>query len=199
VTFAETYARWLLLLHTLLAVAAVGAATHLALWTRGYWRGQLGRHRAIRRFALLSLGLHFAAFLVGNAIYPTYRIRVRAEFLEYPTAIAEDAAVRERARARSLARPTTIAPSGDEDDHSEASRHRVAAAGRAARWFDVKEHWLAMGLFASVALAWLLVRWDPRRDGLAIAPIVAMLATCVALTLWTAAIIGVVTAAWRAV
>jgi hypothetical protein len=194
VTFAESYARWLLVLHTALAVGAVGAATHLALWMRGYWRGELGRHRAIRRFALLSLALHAAAFLCGNAIYPTYRVRVRAEYLEYPTAVAEEDAVRARAKARWQ---DEAEPAADQD--GDLSRQRVAAAARAARWFDVKEHWLALGLFASIALAWLLWRWDPRRDGVAIAPIAALLAVCVALTLWAGAIIGVLTAAWRAV
>lgn len=192
-TFAQEHARWLLVLHTALAVAAVGAATHLVLWMRGYWRGQLGRHRAIRKFAVISLALHGAAFAAGNVIYPTYRIAVRAEYLEVPSVIAEESATRARLRARSL---HTDAASLDT---SEASRQRVIAAGKAVRWFDVKEHWLALGLFVSAALTLLLLRWDPRRDGMAIAPIAAGLAVCVALTLWAGAIIGVLTSAWRAV
>lgn len=193
-TFAEPFARWLLVLHTALALAAVGAATHLVLWMRGYWRGQLGGHRAIRRFALLSLGLHLAAFIAGNLMYPTYRVRVRSEFLENPTAIAQDSAARAQARAQ-----TEPLQPPQEVDASEAVRTRVVAAAKASRWFDVKEHWLALGLFASMALSWLLRRWDPRRDGLEVAPIAMMLAVCVAMTLWAGAIIGVLTAAWRAV
>ncbi|MEZ4363084.1 MAG: hypothetical protein R3B48_23085 [Kofleriaceae bacterium] len=189
--FAEPYARWLLVLHTALAVAAVGAATHLALWMRGYFRGQLGRHRAIRRFALLSLGLHAAAFLVGNAMYPAYRVAVRSEYLEEPTAIAADTEARVKIRAEHRgAEPVDVA---------ELTRQRVRGAAQVARWFDVKEHWLALGLFASLALTWLLFRWDPRRDGLELAPIALALASSVALSLWTAAIIGVITSAWRAV
>ncbi|HRC59309.1 MAG TPA: hypothetical protein PKU97_25480, partial [Kofleriaceae bacterium] len=87
-------------------------------------------------------------------------------------------------------------------DSREASRAQALAAARAARWFDVKEHWLAMGLFAAAALAWLLWRWDPRRDGpdsAVIGPMAALLAVCVALTLWSGAVIGVLTSAWRAV
>jgi hypothetical protein len=195
-TFAQEHARWLLLLHTALAVAAVGAATHLALWMRFYWKGQLGRHRAIRKFAVISLGLHFAAFLAGNVIYPTYRIAVRAEYLEVPGRIVEDATASAQARARSLHADRETAAA---IDTSEASRRKVIAAGKMVRWFDVKEHWLALGLFASIALTLLLLRWDPRRDGLAIAPIAMGLAVGVALTLWAGAIIGVLTSAWRAV
>lgn len=194
-TFLQEHARWLLVLHTALAVAAVGAATHLALWMRGYFNGQLGRHKAIRRFAVISLALHLAAFVAGNVIYPTYRIQVRAEYLEVPSVIAEELATKARMRARSLHREAAAA----ELDTSEASRHQVSAAGKAVRWFDVKEHWLALGLFVSAALTLLLLRWDPRRDGLAIAPIAMGLAVCVALTLWAGAVIGVMTSAWRAI
>lgn len=193
-TFLQDQARWLLVLHTALAVAAVGAATHLVLWMRGYFRGQLGRHKAIRRFAVISLALHLAAFVAGNVIYPTYRIQVRAEYLEVPSVLAEESATQARMRARSLRRQDAAAL-----DTSEASRARVIAAGKAVRWFDVKEHWLALGLFVSAALALLLLRWDPRRDGLAIAPIAMGLAVCVAATLWAGAVIGVLTSAWRAV
>lgn len=195
-TFAQEYARWLLVLHTAIAVAAVGAATHLVLWIRFYWKGQLGRHRAIRKFAVISLALHFAAFVAGNVIYPTYRIAVRAEYLEEPGRIVEDATAAAQARARSLHADSEAVAALDT---SEASRKKVIAAGKAVRWFDVKEHWLALGLFASIALTLLLLRWDPRRDGMAIAPIAMGLAVCVALTLWAGAVIGVLTSAWRAV
>lgn len=195
-TFAEEHARLLLVLHTAIAVAAVGAATHLVLWMRFYWKGQLGRHRAIRKFAAISLALHFAAFVAGNVIYPTYRIAVRAEYLEVPSRIVEEATAAARERARSLhADEAAVAAL----DSSEASRLRVIAAAKAVRWFDVKEHWLALGLFASLALTLLLWRWDPRRDGLALAPIAFGLGLCVALSLWAGAIIGVLTSAWRAV
>lgn len=195
-TFAQEYARWLLVLHTALAVAAVGAATHLALWMRFYWRGQLGRHKAIRRFAVITLALHFSAFVAGNVIYPTYRIAVRAEYLEVPTALAAELAQKAEARARSLHLDEKEAALLDT---SEASRARVIDAGKAVRWFDVKEHWLALGLFLSAGLTLLLLRWDPRRDGMAIAPIAMGMAICAALTLWAGAIIGVLTSAWRAV
>ena len=74
----------------------------------------------------------------------------------------------------------------------------VHRAAQAARWFDVKEHWVALGLLAAVALAFLLLVWDPA-EGAAIRPVVLGLAGIVAGTAWLAAIIGVLTAAWRAV
>ncbi len=45
----------------------------------------------------------------------------------------------------------------------------------------------------------MLSLWNPERDGRVLAPIVTGLAVIVAGSLWLAAIIGVVTASWRAV
>lgn len=194
--FWEEHARLLLLAHTALAVAAVGAATHLAIWMRGYWRGKAQRHPAVRRFALLVVALHGAALLVGNAMYPTYRVRVRAEYLDNPTAVAADHSARAVAAAQLLG----VAP--DRLDTRDGSRERALGAAKAARWFDVKEHWLALGLLAAAALALLVWRWDPRREegsARVIGPVAALLATYVAMTLWFGAIIGVLTSAWRAV
>ena len=61
-------ARALLVLHTAVGVAAVGAATHLVVWLRGYLRGHFARHRAVRRFAWITLVLQLCAFLAGNLI-----------------------------------------------------------------------------------------------------------------------------------
>ena len=67
---------------TALGVAAVGAATHLVLWSRGFVRGSFGRLRAARRFAWIVLALQLAAFAAGNVMYPTYKVEVRAAYLE---------------------------------------------------------------------------------------------------------------------
>src|SRR5689334_6527816 len=75
----------------------------------------------------------------------------------------------------------------------------VSRAARAARWFDVKEHWVALGLFASLGLVLLLALWDPRTGAQAIAPAALGLAIVIAGTVWCGAIIGVLTASWRAV
>jgi hypothetical protein len=75
----------------------------------------------------------------------------------------------------------------------------VRRAAQAARWFDVKEHWIALGILASLGLVLVLAFWDPRTAGRELAPVVFGLALIIAGTLWLGAVIGVLTAAWRAV
>lgn len=189
----DSAARWLLVLHTALGVAAVGAATHLFLWIRRYLHGQQGKQRAVRRFAWLVLALQLAAFVCGNVMYPTYKVEVRAAYLENAPAIAADQAARGKELARVAARE------GTEPAEPGVTSELVHRAAQAARWFDVKEHWIALGIVASAALLLILALWDPRRDGGVIGPIVLGLAAIVAGTVWLGAIIGVLTASWRAV
>ncbi|HSK01726.1 MAG TPA: hypothetical protein VK932_10815 [Kofleriaceae bacterium] len=190
---SESAARWLLVLHTALGVAAVGAATHLVIWMRGYLRGQHGRRRAVRRFAWISLALHAAAFLAGNAVYPTYRVEVRAAYLDNAGAITAERAARQRELERIAAREGSPAPV------LAPASEQVRAAGKAARWFDVKEHWVALGLLASLGLVLVLALWDPRTGSPAIAPAALGLAIVIAGTVWLGAIVGVLTSSWRAV
>lgn len=189
----ETWARWLLVLHTALGVAAVGAATHLVLWLRAIARGQLGRLRAARRFAWIVLAAQLAAFAAGNVMYPTYKTAVRAAYLENSVAIAASDADQQRALERVFAREAAAAP------QATAIGERVRGALSAARWFDIKEHWIALGIIAALGLALVLAFWDPRGAGRELAPVVLGLAVIVAGTLWLGAVVGVVTASWRAV
>lgn len=188
----EAAARWILVLHTALGAAAVGAATHLVVWSRRLLRGELGRLRAVRRFAWLVLGLQLAAFIAGNVMYPTYKVEVRAAYLENATAIAgaQDSHARavERVAAREAVPPAAASPTAE----------LVRRAAAAARWFDIKEHWIALGILGSLALVLVLAYWDPG-DGRALAPAVLGLAVIVAATLWLGAVIGIATASWRAV
>ncbi|MEK7866174.1 MAG: hypothetical protein AAB434_05780 [Planctomycetota bacterium] len=80
--FAEALARPLLVLHAVLAAATAGAVTHDLVFLRlAIRRG--GRYVQVHRlFTHLALLLAGATMLVGSVVYPTYRIRVRAEFLE---------------------------------------------------------------------------------------------------------------------
>jgi hypothetical protein len=189
----ESAARWLLVLHTALGVAAVGAATHLVLWLRRVLRGELGRLRAVRRFAWLVLVLQLAAFAAGNAMYPTYKVEVRAAYLENATAIVADQESHQRALERVATRDGARARA------PTATGEIVRRAAAAARWFDVKEHWIALGILAALGLALVLGFWDPRRGGRELAPVILGLAAIVAATLWLGAVIGVMTASWRAV
>lgn len=188
----EAAARWVLVLHTLLGLAAVGAATHLVVWLRRLaTRG--GALPAVRRFAWLTLVLQVGAFLAGNLMYPTYKVQVRAAYLESPAAVASDHTLRQQEIARVAAREGLPAP------EATPTGTLVRQAQKAARWFDVKEHWVALGVIACAALVLVLMLWDPRRDGRALAPVITGLAVAVSGTLWLGAIIGVLTASWRAV
>ena len=183
----------MLVLHTALGVAAVGAATHLVLWSRGFLRGSFGRLRAARRFAWIALVLQLLAFAAGNAMYPTYKVEVRAAYLENREAIAaqQDAAQRQLERV--------AAQEGAQAAQAGATSELVRRAAQAARWFDVKEHWVALGILASLGLVLVLAFWDPRTAGRELAPVVFGLAIMVAGTVWLGAVIGVLTASWRAV
>ncbi len=188
----ETAARWLLVLHTALGVAAVAAGTHLVIWLRRYVRGAQLR-RAVIKFAWIFVALQIAAFAAGNVMYPTYKVEVRSAYLENAAAIAADRGSRADADAKVAAREHAAPSEGT------ATADLVQRMARAARWFDVKEHWIALGILASIALLLMLSIWDPHRDGLVLSPIVTTLAVIASGTTWLGAIIGVLTAAWRAV
>jgi hypothetical protein len=189
----EAAARWVLVLHTGLGVAAVGAATHLVLWSRGFLRGSFGRLRAVRRFAWIALVLQLCAFAAGNVMYPTYKVEVRTAYLENRDAIAADQASHARELARAAEREAAAVP------EATATGELVRRAASAARWFDVKEHWIALGILASLALVLVLGFWDPRSDGRELVPVVFGLTLVIAGTVWLGAVIGVLTASWRAV
>lgn len=204
---SDGVARLMLVLHTMLAVAAVAAATHLVVWLRRNLK-QRGRFASTQRFATYALALHLAAFVLGNVMYPTYKMRVRMAYLENPVAIASDFNRRATDRARLEG---TAVPNAE----PTAADSKALAAVRMARWFDVKEHLLAFGLGA-LAAVWIITRrWRPRGSGLpassggneasdradpdSVALVVLGLAFFAATTLWIGAIIGVLTAAWRAI
>lgn len=189
----ESAARWLLVLHTGLGVAAVGAATHLVVWMRRLGQGERGRIRTVRKFAWLTLGLQVAAFVAGNLMYPTYKVQVRAAYLENAAAVASQHVAAQQQLERITARE-------QQPGYREtATQGMVKRAAKAARWFDVKEHWVALGVLVCAALVLVLALWDPRRDGTALTSMLRALAYVVAGTLWIGAVIGVLTASWRAV
>ena len=189
----EAAARWMLVLHTALGVAAVGAATHLVLWSRGFLRGQFGRLGAVRRFARIMLVLQVLAFAAGNLMYPTYKVEVRTAYLEDREALVAQRAAHADQIARIAGREAAAVP------EPTATSELVRRAAAAARWFDVKEHWVALGILASLALVLVLSFWDPRTGARELVPVVFGLAVVIAGTVWLAAIIGVLTASWRAV
>lgn len=187
-----TAARILLVVHTAIGVSAVAAGTHLVIWLRRYLHGAAGKRRSVLKFAWIFFALQLGAFGAGNLMYPTYKVEVRSAYLENAAALSAQAELHAHAVA-------TLEAGLDQSRAAPATVELVIRAASAARWFDVKEHWIALGLFVSGALLFVLSRWDPHRDGLAIAPIAMGLAILAAATVWLGAIIGVLTAAWRAV
>jgi hypothetical protein len=75
----ESAARSLLVAHALFGAAVVALTTHHLVWII---RSRGARTRGEPRFALLASGALFVAFSLGCAIYPTYRVRVRAEYFD---------------------------------------------------------------------------------------------------------------------
>lgn len=189
---SDSAARWLLVLHTGVGVAAVATGTHLVVWLRGYLRGGDGKRRAVLKFAWLFLALQLGAFVAGNAMYPTYKVEVRTAYLENAPAIADAEAAHGRELAKIASRSHGV------PDEPSATSELVRRAAQAARWFDVKEHWIALGIIASAGVLVVLSFWR-REDGSLISPFVLALATIACATTWLGAIIGVLTAAWRAV
>lgn len=189
----ESAARWLLVLHTLLGVAAVGTATHLVIWLRRYLRGKTGSRRAVLKFARLTLALQVLAFAAGNAMYPTYKVEVRAAYLENPMALTQAHEAKHTWAAR------VIAGEGGEPRQAPEMTDVVRGGAHAARWFDIKEHWVALGIFVSAGVLLMLSRWPTERAQSALAPIAMALAIVCAATLWLAAIVGILTTAWRAI
>ncbi len=191
-------ARLLLVLHAVLAVALVGAATHWLIWLARLVRGQPGRIRSVRRFAIITMALYTVTMIVGLVLYPTYKARVKIEFLTRSTAVAADARARletaEAIAARVEGRPPrTASPS----TLAEVERAASQRSAKIARWFDVKEHWAAVGVALGLAALAVLMVWDPRRDGRGPSTFVlGAVAGTVAIT-WLAAIIGLITTATR--
>jgi len=191
VIFLEAQSRWLLIVHLVLAGALVATTTHLVVWAWGFWRGRYKRLRGIRLFAWINAILFTANFALGLLIYPTYKVRVKVEYLHNPSAVIADREARILGHARIGG------------DVPEAGEHYGAVdleqAYAIGQWFDVKEHWIAFGWIVSLALLPILRTWHPPRDGDAIArPVLGMALFAAAMT-WSVSIIGALTTAYRAV
>lgn len=212
--FAESVARLLLVIHTLLAAALVAVSTHLVVWMRGFPKRRYTRMQGVRKLASISAALFVLTYVVGNLLYPVYKVRARAEYLDHPTALVRDHRNRQHARDQvaeryrdSLDNPnrsssrtaTTDAPPMADAELSQLSQHVPREAAKIARWFDVKEHWVGFGMMLSLGCALLLFVWNPKRHGDAISSIVFLMATAAALTTWLGAIVGIVVSSYRAV
>lgn len=200
----ETHARWLLVAHAVLGAALVASTTHLAVWMRGYVRGRFNRQRGVRLLGWISTSLFLCTFLFGNLLYPTYRVRVRAEYFESPAAVVEAQDARAAAGTALMARENRRrqlehAPELPEPPSAAYRAESPRDMAKIPRWFDVKEHWVAVGLAMSIALLFLLTAWDPRKHGARVAPMIFAMAVGTAATTWIAALVGLVVTSHRAV
>ncbi len=208
----EEHSQWLLVVHTVLAFATLAISTHLVLWLRPYLRGVYGNQRGVRRFAAWSVATYVATMLFGLALYPTYRVRVRAEYLDNPSAITRS--VEAKARAEATARRHNeesrsyrlgetprdrSVPQRSAEEIAIEAEQSVKRGVHLSRWFDVKEHWSALGLLMSVGLLFILSTWDPKKGREGIRYVVLGLAISVALSTWAAALIGLLSASARSV
>jgi hypothetical protein len=189
VLILESQARLWLMVHAVLGAAVVAVTTHLVVWIRRYPRGEFGRHQGARWFATAALLVYGAQFAVGNLLYPAYKIRVRAEFLDLPSAARADAELRAEAR-REIDRRAR----GGED----GPRDPPPALASVARLFDVKEHWAALGLAAVVASWALAWAWEPKRDGGGGTSLFLASAIIAAACAWLAGLVGLWVSAARA-
>jgi hypothetical protein len=185
VIFLEPLARPLLLVHAIAAAVLVGATTHHLVWCRHYVYGRYGHARAEKRFATITAFTFVLTFVVGNLLYPTYKVRVRAEYFDNPPAIAEEVKLR-AAQHEAVG----VAP--------RPMPNVVATLSPVARLFDIKEHWVALGCAASVIL-WILSRKLHPKDDRRVLPLYLGLSMVQCGTAWFGAIVGLVTASFRSV
>lgn len=210
----EDYSLVLLIGHAVAALGCVALTTHLSFWLAYRSRGTRS-HRSTRRFGIWAAAAYATTMLLGLALYPTYKVRVRSEYLDNPGALSR--ATEERARAARLAeardRESKRFRSGDVG-HSEPlaepdaedralvlakAEASIARGAKLARWFDVKEHWSALGLMLACALALLLWVEPSEESQRTVSRMTWGLAVVSAALAWFAAVVGVIVAAARSV
>ena len=181
--FLERWARALLVLHAISAAVLVASTTHHVVWLRGYFRGEFTRYKGERRFALIAACAFVSTFLLGNLLYPTYKVRVRAEFFDNPAAVADELRLREAQNKLTSASPAQLTP---------------PPLSPISRLFDIKEHWVALGCFASLLVLLLSRLAHPREQPSALVLYLG-LALFACATTWWGAIVGLITASFRSV
>jgi hypothetical protein len=127
--------RALLLAHAVLGFAAVFSGTHQAAHAVVSALGRPQR-RALRRFAFIAPAAVIAQAACGLAIYPAYRVRVRADFDLHAPMVAQLFELKEHFAALALALVIAASAAGGFDRRPEA-RWPIAAlscVGAALLW-----------------------------------------------------------------
>ena len=167
----ESIARPLLLVHAVVGFTAVGTATHFAAYAViGALRGSAAAQ--LRRFSALAPAALAAQALLGFALYPTYRVRVRLGDLDRTApAVAQLFDLKEHLAALALALVAAAAVA------ARAGGRARAGAGTSAP-----------GALAAISAPAGLRTWA-----------VAALSASGAALVWAAAIIGLYVTARRPV
>lgn len=194
-------ARWLLVAHAIAGGAAVTAATHWVVWLWPLWRGRTARGRGMRRFAVITMALYVLCMALGLWLYPTYKARVKLEYLQRPSSVIDDQAQRAMAHDELVDRAAGRPPRTADFDAARArAGDAPERAKKIARWFDVKEHWVSVGLLLGTGVMAVLLAWRPERASDPRAgPVVFVIlgALLTAAILWLAVIVGLMTTATR--
>ncbi len=169
-----------MVVHAISAAVLVGAASHHLIWSRDYLRGRFSAVQAEQRFALIAASAFVLTFCLGALLYPTYKVRVRAEYFDRPAAIQSESELRKAQHLGEAASPD--------------SSVSLSSVGRL---FDIKEHAVALGCAASLLLL-ALSRFAHPQDHPLTAPLYVGLSVFVCATVWFGAIAGIVTASYRA-
>lgn len=106
----EAVARPGLIVHALAAMALLGAVTHQGVLAVAFLRGRFGRARLERVYVRIVAWLYPITFTLGALLYPTYRVRVRAEILDAAAPWASNAFdIKENLAALGLLLAVTLA------------------------------------------------------------------------------------------
>jgi len=130
----EGLARPLLLAHAVVGFTSVGATTHHAVYALLFARGRT-LARQLRRFGFLGPAALCTQLLLGFALYPTYRVRVRAaHFDQSAPAVAQLFDFKEHLAALSLALVLAASLAGTAAARRPAPAEAAEREGRALRW-----------------------------------------------------------------
>lgn len=143
------------MIHAIMAITMLGAATHNGVLSIGMLRGKPGNQKLQHIYATVVFVTYVINYLIGLVMYPTFRVSVRAAYLD-------------------------------------------ANVPMATGFFEVKEHWLALGLallFWYYPYSWYARKLPPDKVPL-LYPTVGIV---LALLIWAAALTGLFLVALRSI
>jgi hypothetical protein len=80
--FLESFYRPLLAAHMIASIVLVSLTIHILICIVAYCRGSFSRKSIEGKFAAASMWVYVAVFTIGALIYPTFRVRIRAEYFD---------------------------------------------------------------------------------------------------------------------